>query len=237
VSALGLGLAAATAVLVLVPRSPRARRPGLAMARARWSTTDAQAAIERLRHQVQPRRARARRDAQLPEALDALATALRAGLAVPAALTEVAASAPDPLGTELRAVAGAAQHGIPLRDSLARWAEGPDASDDVAAVVAALTISSGAGGQVARAVDRIAAALRERRALQGEVRALATQARASAGVLAVAPLAFVGLVATIDPGVLAFLLTTPVGLACLVLGIGLEALGASWMRRIVADAA
>ena len=84
---------------------------------------------------------------------------------------------------------------------------------------------------MARAVDRVAATLRERRELRAEVRALATQARASAGVLAVAPLAFAALVSTIEPGVVGFLVTTPVGLACLAVGLGLDGLGALWMAR------
>jgi tight adherence protein B len=78
--------------------------------------------------------------------------------------------------------------------------------------------------------------LRERREVAGEVRALATQARTSAGVLAVAPLAFTGLVSTIEPGAVAFLVTSPLGLACLLLGLALEALGAVWMTRITRSA-
>ena len=71
-----------------------------------------------------------------------------------------------------------------------------------------------------------------RHEVQAEVHALATQARTSAGLLAVAPLAFAGLVATIEPGAVAFLITSPVGVACLLLGVGLDAVGATWMRRI-----
>ena len=69
------------------------------------------------------------------------------------------------------------------------------------------------------------------------MRALATQARTSAAVLAIAPLAFTVLVSTIEPRAVGFLITTPLGLVCLVLGLGLEALGAVWMNQITRRAA
>jgi tight adherence protein B len=47
---------------------------------------------------------------------------------------------------------------------------------------------------------------------------------------------FAALVATVEPSALGFLCTTPAGLACLLLGIGLDALGAVWMARITRSA-
>lgn len=184
-----------------------------------------------------PARPRARRDAQLPDALDRLASCLRGGRAVGPAIVSVADQLADPLRSELATVALAVTHGEPVSTALSTWAALPGSSRDVQLSAAALSLGADAGGEVARAVDRIAATLRERRELRGEVHALATQARASAGVLAVAPLAFAGLVAGIEPGAVAFLITTPVGLACLACGLLLEAIGAAWMARITRTAA
>jgi len=184
-----------------------------------------------------PARRRDRRDAQLPDALEHLASALRGGLAVGPAVRQVASRAPDPLGTELRPLVVALDGGAPVATALRGWAAAPGASRDVQLVVAALTLGAAAGGEVARSVDGLAATLRERRALQAEVRALATQARASAGVLAVAPIAFAALVTTIEPGAVAFLVASPLGLLCLGLGLGLEGLGALWMARITGSVA
>lgn len=78
----------------------------------------------------------------------------------------------------------------------------------------------------------MAATLRERRELAGEVRSLAVQARASAAVLALAPLGFAALVATIQPSAIVFLVRTPVGLSCLALGLALQTTGTLWMARI-----
>jgi len=225
------GVAVTALILALGRPVPAPRRPGGTSSRTGGAarvvalTTDA---IER----AQPRRRRRRRDEQLPDALDRLASALRAGSAIGPALGALAAQVDEPLRHDLQPVARAVDRGEPVAAALRCWAEGPAASADVRLVAAALSLGADAGGEVARAVDRVAGTLRERRELQAEVRALATQARASAGVLAVAPIAFTGLVTTIEPPAGAFLFTTPVGVGCLVGGIALEAAGASWMARI-----
>ena len=203
-----------------------------AMPTARHWSEVVRAGIERARPSIR----RARRDAQLPEALDRLASALRAGVAIGPAVIEVAHELAEPLGAELREVARAIEHGAPVRAALATWSGAADSSPDVQLVAAALTVGAGAGGEVARAVDGVGATLRERHELRAEVQALATQARASAAVLAVTPVLFAVLVATIEPLAIAFLVTTPVGLACLMAGLGLEGLGVWWMARITRSA-
>lgn len=178
-----------------------------------------------------------RRDAQLPGALERLASDLRAGSALGPALIALGDSTAQPLGDELRHVGAEVRHGASLVSALDRWADRRRASSDVRLAAAALGLGAEAGGEVARSVDRVAATLRERHELRAEVHALATQARASAGVLAVAPLGFTALVAAVEPGAVRFLTATPLGAACLLGGIGLDAAGAAWMARILRSAA
>jgi tight adherence protein B len=223
-----VGLVAASTVLAaagLAPWRSRAVAPRLRFAPSLGWGRDL---VDRL----VPGRRRRIRDRQLPDALDRLGSALRAGQAIGPALVHLAGEVVDPLGAELRTVGRSIEHGAPVRAALAAWAGAASASRDVRLVAAALTIGAGSGGEVARAVDGVASTLRERHEVLAEARALATQARASAGVLAAAPGAFAVLVATVEPGVVAFLLTHPVGAACLVLGVGLELVGVLWMARI-----
>lgn len=183
------------------------------------------------------RRSADRRDAQLPQALERLASSVRAGCALGQAFAAMARSTPEPLGSELRATAAEVEHGAALVIALDRWSARPDSGAEVRLAAAALGLAADAGGEVARSVDRVAATLRERRELRAEVGALATQARASAGVLAAAPLAFTALVSSVEPGAVTFLLTSPLGLVCLATGLALEALGAAWMARILRSVA
>lgn len=99
-------------------------------------------------------------------------------------------------------------------------------------LVAAASLGHEAGGAQARALDQVAATLRERLALQRETRALASQARASAALMVVAPVGFAAFTAATDAEVLGFLVGTPVGLVCLAVAVVLDALGALWMARL-----
>lgn len=232
-----LGVVAAGVVVTWLRRPAATRLVTLEPASGRGRSSDPRARLLAALERLWPaRRARAR-DRQLPDLLERMSTALRAGQGMAPAFVEAARSALDPLGTDLEGIAAAVGNGAPLSDALSRWAAGPTATDAVRLATSALLVGAAAGGQVARAVDRVAATLRERHELEREVHALATQARASAVVLAGAPVAFTLLVATIDPRAVRFLVASPVGLACLVAGFALEAVGMAWMARIVRSAA
>jgi tight adherence protein B len=194
-------------------------------------------AIPRAGAPVLRRRQLARRDGQLADALERVATGVRAGHSIGAALQDVTTELADPLGRELQAVTASVRHGAGLSEALDAWAAEPTSSREVVLAAAALALGVQAGGRVARALDGVAATLRERRQLQAEVRALATQARASAWLLALAPLGFAGLMSTVEPGAVAFLFTTPVGLGCLTAGVALDVIGMVWMARVIGRAA
>jgi tight adherence protein B len=194
-----------------------------------WATTPAVAA--RIRRSGRA----ARRDAQLPEALESVASALRSGTSLTAAIHTTAARTPDPLGTELGEVTRAAGSGRGLAPSLDLWADRADTSA-VRLAATALALGAETGGSVARAVDGVAATLRDRRAVAAEAGSLATQARASATLIAAAPLGFAALVITLDPEAGAMLVGSPLGWLCLLGGLGLDAAGAAWMAHIVRQA-
>lgn len=172
----------------------------------------------------------------LPDALDAVARSLRSGSSLRQAVEEASESAAGSLGGDLDRVRRALHHGEPLADALGRWtAERP--LPGVRLSVAALSLGAETGGASAQAVDGVAATLRTNLAIAGEVRALSSQARLSALVIALAPLAFAFLAATTDGSTASFLLRTPLGVACLLLGLVLDAIGWLWMRRITAAVA
>ena len=95
--------------------------------------------------------------------------------------------------------------------------------------MAALWLGAETGGAQARAVDGVAATVRDRLAVAAEVRALSSQARASAVVIALAPLAFSTFAVATDPRTGRFLLRTAPGLLCLTAGLVLDGVAAAWM--------
>ncbi|HMK11920.1 MAG TPA: hypothetical protein VK461_10090, partial [Acidimicrobiales bacterium] len=116
-------------------------------------------------------------------------------------------------------------------DALARWREQRPLSG-VRLTASALELGLTAGGTHARAVDGVAATLRDNLAISAEVRAQAAQAQASALVIGLAPLGFTALACLADHRTATFLFQTPAGLACLAVGLALDGLGAAWMARI-----
>jgi tight adherence protein B len=171
------------------------------------------------------------RDVQLPQALDRLATALRSGSSLALALDEVSDALDPPLGPEIAALAAAARRGRPLPQVLDEWsAVRGDPGTRLAAT--ALVLATVVGSAPARAVDGVAATLRERLDLAGERRALAVQARTSALVLSVAPVGFATLLVLADTAAAGFLLGSPAGWACLTAGVTLDVIGAWWMARL-----
>jgi tight adherence protein B len=170
-------------------------------------------------------------EAALPDALEAVARALRSGAGSHQALAEAASATAGPLGAELARVVLDLGGGATLAGGLGDL-ERRHPVAGVRLAVAALLLGAEAGGAHARALDGVAATVRARLGVSAEVRALSSQTRLSAGVIAGAPLAFAGLALGTDASSAAFLLGTPLGLACLALGLALDGVGAWWMHRL-----
>ena len=187
--------------------------------------------IDRLSRAFLGHRRAAERGRALAPAVEGIARSLRAGGSVRTALADSATGVPPPLGDELGQVVAACDQGIPMRQAIERWAAATPTAD-VRLIAAALVLGVDAGAGLARTLDGVAATLYERAAIEREARALSTQARYSAAVLAVAPLVFLAVMAALDASTLGFLLGTPAGLACLGLGLGLDIAGGWWMARI-----
>src|SRR5206468_8341549 len=111
----------------------------------------------------------------------------------------------------LAAVTSTAARGLSVADAIDAWAAGTE-GDGVPLAAAALALGAELGGTAAHSLDGVADTLRDRNAVHREIRALSTQARASAAVIAVAPIAFSLLVALADPSSVRFLVTSTFGL-------------------------
>ena len=98
--------------------------------------------------------------------------------------------------------------------------------------VAALAIAAEIGGPQARSADAVAATLREQRAMAGDIAAGAAQARLSALILVAVPVVFALAQAVTNRDAARFLFGTRAGVACVIVGLGLDGIGAAWMQRL-----
>lgn len=184
------------------------------------------------------RLARSRRErrfaAGLPGALEQVGAELRGGGTVAAAVERLSAAG-GTVAHDLRRVHVRTQLGLPLADALAGWPAEHDVPG-VRAAAGALSVAAAMGGRAAEAIDGLAASLRHRLDAAAEAHALSAQARLSAVVVGAAPLGYLAFSSLVDPESVTVLVATGVGRVCLVVGLGLEALAALWIRRIVRSA-
>jgi tight adherence protein B len=177
-----------------------------------------------------PTRRAAAAERQLPIVLESVARRLRAGGSLAQALEDAGAHATGDLRRPWQlVVANLPNQGA--AGALDRWAGDTEPGSAMRLGAAALGLAAATGGSPARAIDGVAATLRARLALADEVRALASQARASAVVIAASPLVFGVASATTDERTGAFL-RTPAGLVLLAAGVGLDGIGWWWMSRL-----
>ena len=100
-------------------------------------------------------------EATLPDAIDLMARALRAGHAVTAAIEMVSREVSDPVGMEFRRVFEEQNFGLPLREALQNLA-GRVPLPDLRFLVTAMLVQKETGGNLAEVLDKAAAVIRER---------------------------------------------------------------------------
>jgi tight adherence protein B len=169
---------------------------------------------------------------QLPDNLEVLAAALRAGHSLVAALSAVVESSPEPSTSEFRRVVAEEQLGVPLEDALNTVVERMDNRDlDQVALVARLQRETGANA--AEVIDRVIETVRSRADLRRLVRTLTTQGRMSRWVLTCLPLALALFLPLVSHGYLDPLLHRTTGQLLLVVAIVMVAAGSVVIGKIV----
>ncbi|WP_151446950.1 type II secretion system F family protein [Lacisediminimonas profundi] len=171
-------------------------------------------------------------EAQLPEALDLMTRALRAGHALPAAIQMVTTEMNDPIAGEFRIVFDEINFGIPMHDALNNLARRIPGTD-VGYFVVAVLIQRETGGDLTELLGNIAAIVRERLKLLGQVRALSAEGRLSAWILSLMPFVLTGIMNLLNPKFMNVLWTDPGGQRIVAGMMVMMVFGILWMRKII----
>ena len=185
---------------------------------------------------------------QLPDNLQVLASALRAGHSLVGAMAVVVEDAAEPTRSELRRVvadehdAVTEQHGrytaalhdapMPLEDALEVVVRRMD-SRELAQVALVAHLQRQTGGNAAEVLDRVTELIRERQELRRLVRTLTAQGRMSRWILTALPVALMLIIALVNPGYLDPLLHTSGGRVALVVAALMALAGSLAIRKIV----
>jgi tight adherence protein B len=181
-------------------------------------------------------RARHRRirriEVQLPDALDLMARALRAGHAFPSTLKMVGEEMSDPIAREFSVTFDEVNYGISMQDALLNLAARVP-SNELKYFVVAVLIQRTTGGNLAELLDGIAAIMRARQKLLGTIRVLSADGRLSAWILCILPFVLAFAIFVLNPGFLAILWTDPAGPIAVAIAAVLMIIGILWMREII----
>jgi tight adherence protein B len=179
------------------------------------------------------RQARFRRlDLQLPEAIDLISRALRAGHAVISAIEIVSEETSEPLASEFRGVFDEQNLGLPIREALVNLVSRVP-TDDVRFLATAILVQKETGGNLAEILDKAASVMRERLRLKGQLRVYTAQGRLTGWFLSFLPFFVFAVISFVNHDYERQLWTSPIGVRLIYGALILMALGVYTIRKII----
>lgn len=182
------------------------------------------------------RRARAKRlrklGLQLPDALDLITRAMRAGHSLPLGIQLLTEEMQDPIAGEFRLVHEQVSFGVSLQQALANLCERVPLTDYRYFVVSVL-IQRQSGGNLTEVLMNLSRLIRERIKLMGRIRVLSAEGRLSAWILCGLPFAIAALLQTFSPQFMGVMWSDPLGIKMVQILLTMMAMGAFVLTRIV----
>jgi tight adherence protein B len=170
--------------------------------------------------------------AQLPEAMELVARALRAGHSLAAGLHVVADEMPEPISKEFGRVYEEQNLGVSLEDALNHMCDRVP-NLDLRFFVTSVNIQRQTGGDLAEILDRIGHVIRERFKILGQVKALTAEGRLSGIVLIALPIGLFLMMLHMKPDYVRLLWTDEMGIQMSVGAIILMIVGSYCIKKIV----
>ena len=165
-------------------------------------------------------------------AIDVIVRSVKSGLPTNEALRIVAREIPNPVGSEFHALTESMKVGITLDQALKRMLESMP-TPEVGFFTIVMTIQSKSGGNLSEALGNLAAVLRDRKRLQGKIKAMSSEAKASAGIIGSLPPAVMGIVYITTPAYISKLFTEKAGNLMLAGCVIWMSVGITVMRKMI----
>ena len=181
--------------------------------------------------QLQRRRRVARIEAQLPEALDMIVNAMRAGFSVQAAMKFVGEEMTDPIGEEFTTFYDEQRLGLDVRDALLAMQDRVD-TVDVRMFVTSLLIQRETGGNMGEILTGLSMLIRDRAALRDQIDILTAEPKLTGNALAALPLLAFAVIMVLDRSIMAPMFETELGRYTLAFAVGALLVGFVAIRQI-----
>ncbi|MGD0097844.1 MAG: type II secretion system F family protein [Terracidiphilus sp.] len=168
----------------------------------------------------------------LPEALDLMVSALRAGHSLVAAMGSVARECADPLGCEFKACFEEQNYGLEMKTALDNMINRVPLQD-LRIVATAIMIQKESGGNLAEVLDKTSHVVRERFRLKRQVAVHTAQGRMTGWVLTCLPVVLGIALYIVNPALMSVLWTNPIGIKMLWTAFGMLVVGGLIIRHII----
>ncbi len=179
------------------------------------------------------RMARKRQEAftkHFAEAIDVITRGIKSGLPVGECLNVIAREFEGPLGEEFTMVVEGQRLGMTLEEILARALKRiPTPEFKFFAIV--LQIQKQTGGNLAATLENLSTVLRDRKRIKDKIKALSSEAKASAGIIASLPFFVLGMLSLVNPPYVATLFTD--GIHLVFIALGMMGVGIFVMSRMI----
>jgi tight adherence protein B len=168
----------------------------------------------------------------LPEALDLMVNAMRAGHSLIASIGSVARECADPIGCEFRSCFEEQNYGLEMKTAMDNMLNRVPLQD-LRIVVTAIMIQRESGGNLAEVLDKTSHVIRERFRLKRQVSVHTAQGRMTGWVLSLLPVVLGTLLYFVNPEMMSMLWKNPVGIKLLWVSGGMLVIGTLIIRKIV----
>ena len=165
-------------------------------------------------------------------AIDVIVRSVKSGLPTNEALRIVAREAPDPVGSEFQSLVESMKVGVTMEQGLKRMMESMPTTE-VGFFAIVMTIQGKSGGNLSEALGNLAFVLRDRKRLQGKIKAMSSEAKASAMIIGSLPPAVMGIVYVTTPAYIMKLFTERAGNIMLAVCVIWMSMGIMVMRKMI----
>jgi len=170
--------------------------------------------------------------AEFANAIDVIVRSVKSGLPTNEALRIVAREVPDPCGAEFSRLVESLKVGVTLEQGVKKMFESMP-TPEVSFFGIVMTIQQKSGGNLSEALGNLSAVLRDRKRLVGKIRAMSSEAKASAGIIGSLPPGVMGIVYLTTPDYIKLLFTERMGNLMLAGSAFWMFLGVMVMRKMI----
>ncbi|HEY0107455.1 MAG TPA: type II secretion system F family protein [Rhizomicrobium sp.] len=170
--------------------------------------------------------------AEFANAIDVIVRSVKSGLPTNEAMRIVAREMQGPCGGEFNRLCESLKVGVTLEQAVKKMFESMP-TPEVSFFGIVMTIQQKSGGNLSEALGNLAGVLRDRKRLHGKIKAMSSEAKASAGIIGSLPPGVMGIVYLTTPDYMKLLFTERMGNIMLLFCVIWMGTGIGVMRKMI----